>query len=126
MTERVVPIDLDVRWEPNAPEAVLVVTDLGVARLTLEPHPDDPDRPPVVLTWLRVVASRFGPYNDEGIHHHPLWAAGLRDVLWAGEVLDSSWMTAVSGAVYMAPAHHFVVRTKEAVVEVLADAMTLN
>jgi len=37
MTERVVPSLAGIRWEPNAPAAVLIVTGDGMAALALRP-----------------------------------------------------------------------------------------
>ena len=124
MTEHVLPYELGVEWEPNAPEASFTVTDRGAARLSLNVHPDDDDPSLVVLAWSGVQATRFGPYNDEGLRHHKLYDAGLSGLLWSGEVEDSLWLAEVSNAVAVPAAHHFVVVTKEALVEVLADRMT--
>jgi hypothetical protein len=44
MAERVVPSGISVRREPNAPDAVLVVTGAGSVALALSPHFDDADR----------------------------------------------------------------------------------
>lgn len=121
MTERVVPLDLGVRWEPNAPDASLLVDDSGVARLRLQPAPDEADGLPVLLTWSGVQAVRFGPYNDEGLGFHPLYDSGLSALREVGEVIDSSWLAEVAPAVFRPAAHHFIVPTKEALVEVLAD-----
>jgi hypothetical protein len=116
-----VALDLGVRWEPNAPDASLLVTDAGSARLRLQPAPDDADGPMVVLVWSGVQAARFGPYNDEGLGHHPLYSRGLAALRGVGEVLESCWLAEVAPAVFCPAAHHFIVPTKEALVEVLAD-----
>jgi len=52
------------------------VDDSGVARLRLQPAPDEADGLPVLLTWSGVQAVRFGPYNDEGLGFHPLYDSG--------------------------------------------------
>jgi hypothetical protein len=126
MVERVVPIELGVTWEPNAPDAALSVADYGPARLVLDAHFDDTDQSQVVLVFSRVLAARYGPYNDEGLHHHRLYDAGLAGLLWAGEVLDSAWIAEVVPAVAVTAIeakHHFIIVTKEALVEVLADGL---
>ena len=43
LAERVVPWDAGCQWEPNAPEAVLAVSDIAGAALAVEAHPDDVD-----------------------------------------------------------------------------------
>jgi hypothetical protein len=126
MSERVQPLDLGVTWEPNAPEATLTTADNGTARLVMRAHQDDPDPRLVCLSWTGAQAVRFGPYNDEGLRHHPLYKRGLGEVLWAGEVIDSSWREEVKTGVYRAPHRHFVVPTKEALVEVLADEIRVE
>jgi hypothetical protein len=125
MPERVVACEVTVRWEPNAPDARFLVGD-GTARLTLEAHPDDADTGRVALVWWGVQATRFGPYNDEGLHHHRLYAYGLDRLPWVGEVLDSGWLAEVAPAVWRPAAHHYIVSTKEALVEVLADALRVE
>ena len=126
MSQRVVPLDLGVRWEPNAPEATLTTNDDGMARLVLRAHRDDADTRDVCLSWSGVQAARFGPYNDQGLRHHRLYGSGLRELLWAGEVLDSAWRAEVSPAVYRIAERHFIVPTKEVLVEVLADALSVD
>jgi hypothetical protein len=123
MAERVVACDVGIRWEPNAPDARFLFSDAGAARLTLEAHPDDPDTARVAVVWSGVQASRFGPYNDEGLRHHRLYACGLDRLHWVGEVLDSGWLAEVAAAVWKPAAHHYIVPTKEALVEVLADGL---
>jgi hypothetical protein len=41
MTEQVVQSLAGIRWDPNSPAAVLIVTDAGLAALALRPHPAD-------------------------------------------------------------------------------------
>jgi hypothetical protein len=91
MTEQVVSLDLGLTWEPNAPDAVLLAPDNEDARLAMRPHPNDPDRSMIVLRWVGTVRASLSAPNDEARHHHRLYGAGLRDLLWAGEVLDSEW-----------------------------------
>ena len=52
MAERVEPMPgVDVTWEPNAPNAVLVSDDFGRGALAVRAHPNDSDQ--------RVVLLRF-------------------------------------------------------------------
>ena len=69
--ERVVPLELGVTWEPNAPRATLRSSDLGNACLTLKAHPDDHDQRDVVITFDRCRAAAQLPFNDEALHQHP-------------------------------------------------------
>ena len=59
--------------------------------------------------------------NDEARHTHPLYNAGLRSLLWAGEVAGSSTLRDINAALHRGPLHHYIVPLKEGVVEVLAD-----
>ncbi len=124
--QQVVPVDLGVMWEPNAPEAVLVRDDSGRACLAVMPHFDDSDRRPVVLVWERCVVVVMGAPNDEALHLHPLFESGLGASLWIGEVLESERLAAARSMVSVAPSRHFVVPLKESLVEALASALTVR
>lgn len=119
--EQVVPVLDGVRWEPNAPRAVLVQNDEATACLALRPHLDDPDDRVVVLRWTGCSFAAMGEPNDEGRHAHRLYEAGLEGLLWAGEVLNSSWI--LQRPQRQAPLRHFVVPTKEALVEVVGETV---
>lgn len=128
MAERVEPYDLHLdgplRWEPNAPEAFLVSDDMGRGALAQRAHPDDSDQRCVVLRWDVVHYALMGPPNDEALNQHRLYDAGLKHMLWLGVVRDSTLVTTLrpmwSRAVAMVPLHYIVV-SKECVVEVLAE-----
>lgn len=123
------PIELGVTWEPNAPNARLTVADYEPARLVLDAHFDDSDQSQVVLVWSGVLTAQFGPYNDEGLHHHRLYRSGLSDLMWAGDVFDSQWIADVAPAVAsdaIRGTRHYVIRTKETVVEVLAKSLRVE
>jgi hypothetical protein len=129
MVEHVIPyeltLDIGFGWEPNAPGAVLVSDDFGRAALAQKAHPDDPDQRCVVLRWDMVILAQLAPPNDEGRHEHRLYDVGLRDLLWLGVVQEgklveqrnSSWPQA--GDRRGVPMHYVVV-SKECVVEVVA------
>ena len=121
VVERVVPLELGVTWEPNAPRATLQSSDLGNACLTLKAHPDDHDQRDVVITFDRCRAAAQLPFNDVALHLHPLYARGLREVLWAGEVLDSTWLPS-----RRASSRHFAFPLKECVVELLAVGLDVS
>lgn len=124
MSERVVPVPGDWSWEPNAPEAVLMCSDLGGASLALRCHPDDPDTRTVVLVWPQAQAAVMAPPNDEGIHAHPLYSVGLRELTWLGVVEHSRWVP--PGAVARSRLRHFIAPLKECVVEVLAPSVLMS
>lgn len=135
MPEVVRDYDLGAIWEPNAPEAVLVATDAGETRLTLRAHPDDPDQRAVALVWLRSWAARMEPPNDEALSGHSLYRAGLRDVLWIGEVFESRLIANLEKRNRFDPLHdprqfrqlrHWVVPLKGVLVEVVAEAIGLE
>lgn len=126
MAHRVAELSIGVTWDPNAPYAVLVSGDFGPLVLALDAHLDDPDQRAVVLRWHHCVAVIDGPYNDEAIHLHPLYHAGLKDVLWMGEVQGSEWLAAIAPAMSPVAAEglrHFVVLLKERTVEVAAERL---
>lgn len=116
MTPRVVPILSGLRWDPNEPNATLVVDDRGFAALVLRPHMDDLDPRLVVLFWTGVLNASLSQLNDEGRHAHRHYGHGLSDVLWVGELLDDPGVTP--------PLRTFIVPTKEAVAEVVARTIS--
>ncbi len=133
--EHVVSVDLPIMWEPNAPEARLTANDEGEARLRLRPHPDDHDRRLVALVWSGCRATRMDMLNDEAIDGHHLYEAGLRDVLWLGEVRESALIAELE-RLHRAPPRrragrcaelrHWVAPLKECIVEVIASSFRVE
>ena len=133
--QHVVSVDLPIMWEPNAPEARLTATDHGEARLTLRPHPDDHDQGQVELVWTGCCATRMDATNDEAIGGHQLHEAGLRDVLWLGEVRQSALIAELQRLHPVPPQHspgssthlrHWVAPLKECIVEVVASSLRVE
>lgn len=119
------------RWEPNAPEACLLSDDFARAALAQRAHPDDPDQRCVVLRWDMALLAQLGSPNDEGRQQHRLYEVGLREVLWLGVVHESELVarlrpmwTPVGGGSRIQPMH-YVVPSKECVVEVVAADVEL-
>ena len=119
--ETVQHIDLDVRWEPNCPDARLVVADDGNATLSLNPHADDADTRRLVLSWSDCVHAQMGAPNDEARHLHHLGLTPLSG-LWLGEVLASELVAALGPMTAQGTAglRHYVLPLKESMVEVVA------
>jgi hypothetical protein len=126
MEEQVVPAWPGLEWEPNAPHAVLVQDDRGRACLALDPHFADPDQRVVVFIWSGCQRVVMGSPNDEGISRHRLFASGLDTLLWTGEVVNSSWLDEISPMVARPASKHFIVPTKDATIEVLADDLVVQ
>ena len=135
MAEHVTAADLAVTWEPNAPAARLTVTDDGEARLTLRAHPEDHDQRPVDLVWNGCLVARMEAPNDEAISGHRLCEAGLREVLWLGEVHESGLIAETERRNHVHPHHtaerytglrHWVASLKECTVEVVADSLRVE
>lgn len=72
---------VDARWEPNAPEAVLLSDGAGQGALAQRAQPDDPDQRSVVLRLGGVVDAVITPPNDEARFHHPVYDLGLKDLM---------------------------------------------
>ena len=134
MAERVVPWEAGFRWEPNAPEAVLAVSDIGRAALALKAHFDDADQDCVVFVWSGTQAAIMGPPNDESRPGHRLYLLGLSELLWAGQVEQSEWIMDLERQARGHPHHdptrfarlsHFVLLVKEGTVEVAAETFTV-
>jgi hypothetical protein len=129
MPEEVKDLALGVRWEPNAPGAVLMTNDVGGAAVAMRAHFDDADQRTVVLLWSHCLAVVDGPYNDEARHLHPLYEAGLKGNLWIAEVDGSQWLEQIRPAVAdiaFSGLRHFVVPLKERTVQVAARELVVS
>jgi hypothetical protein len=107
------------------------VDDFSRAALAQRSHPDDPDQRCVVLRWDLVVHAQMGPPNDEARHLHRLYDVGLRELLWIGIVRESEMVSelrpmwkGVGDGGQLHPMH-YVVLSKECVVEVIAADIEL-
>jgi hypothetical protein len=101
----------------------------------MNPHLDDPDRRCVVLVWSGARSACLADPNDEAVSGHRLYERGLSQVLWAGIVRDSDAIRDLEMQARVHPFHdpsrsaglvHHVVLLKECVVEVLAEAVTVQ
>jgi hypothetical protein len=77
MAERVVPWGSRFKWEPKDLNAVLAVSDGGLAALALNAHFDDADQDCVVFFWSGTRAAIMGSPNDEALSGHRLYRRGL-------------------------------------------------
>jgi hypothetical protein len=134
MAERVVPWDAGCRWEPNAPDAVLTISDAGRAALAVNAHSDDANQDCVVFSWSGTSAAVMGSPNDEAISGHRLYQHGLSGLLWAGRVEQSEWIAGLERQNRVHPRHdtarftrliHFILPLKEGTVEVVAEKVTV-
>ena len=134
MAERVVPWDAGCEWDPNAPEAVLAVSDRGRAVLAVNANSPDPDQDCVVFVWSHAWAAIMGPPNDEAIEGHRLYARGLSGLLWAGKDEQSEWIADLERRNRVHSGHdparfarltHFILPLKEDTVEVIAEEVTV-
>jgi hypothetical protein len=120
----VVAAAVDVRWEPNAPEAALLSLDDSRVVLALRPHFDDVDQRTVVLRFDGAVQSSMTGDNDEGRSHHRLYDRGLDRLLWLGTVKNTDWSWEQKPW-RTPPLRHFIAALKEGVVEVMAESVTV-
>jgi hypothetical protein len=98
------------------PEARMLADDFGRTVLALNPHDDDPDRRVVVFAWDGCEHAILGDPNDEGLVEHPLWNAGLQNLLGVGEVIGESL-----GERWGRQRRHWIVPLKECLVDVVAE-----
>ena len=135
MTERVAAVDIGTRWNPNVPDARLLVHDDGETRLALRPHIDDPDQRFVMLVWHSSFTSRMEPPNDEARSGHRLYNSGLREVLWLGEVHESALIDDLErrnrvhdrhNPARFADLRHWIIPLKECTVEVVARSLVVE
>jgi hypothetical protein len=135
VTERVVPVEIGTRWNPNVPDARLLVHDDGETRLLLRPHVDDADQRSVMLVWHSSRASSMEPPNDEARSGHRLYDSGLREVRWLGEVHESALIDDLErrnrvhdrhNPARYRELHHWIVPLKECTVEVVARSLEVE
>lgn len=126
--ERAVPLDVGVRWDPNADDAVLIHRD-SQATLLLRPNADDPSDDWLALRWDDCYGSVLTGPNDEARSGHRLWAHGLSECLWSAEVLESRWIADLEHANSVHPRHqperyarlrHVILLLKETTFECVA------
>jgi hypothetical protein len=121
---------IPLRWEPNAPEAVLVSDDRGRGALAQRAHPTDPDQRCVVFRFDQLIYAQMVSINDEGRSQHRLYDAGLRDLLWLGIVRESALLSGLRpawtavGDLRIQPLH-YVIPSKECVIEAIAAHVEL-
>jgi hypothetical protein len=134
MDERVVPWDAGCRWDPNAPNAVLAISDAGRAALAVNAHFDDANQDCVVFIWSGTSAAIMGSPNDEALSGHRLYQSGLSGLPWAGQVEQSEWIADLERQNLVHPHHdtarftrlaHFILPLKEGTVEVVAENVTV-
>ena len=135
MAVHVTALDLATRWEPNAPDAVLITADRGTTVLALAAHYDDVDQRCLVLIWTGTEYACMGEPNDETLPGHRLYGKGLREALWGGIVHESELIAGMERQNRVHPAHdstkyaaltHHVLPLKEGTVEVVAGALTIE
>lgn len=83
-----VPCECALLWDVGAPLPTLIQSDY-VAHLFFDLRDDD-DRVGHVR-FDHLIATRFGPPNDEALHGHPLFGSGLA-FYSAMRVVDSPWI----------------------------------
>ena len=124
-----------IRWDPNAPAAVLIVTDAGRAALALRPYPGDTGRDCVVLVWSGMQETVMGTPNDEALPGHRLYDRGLAELTWAGVVEHSERIARLEQVNRIHPRHeaerfsrlhHYIVPLKESIVEVVAETVAVQ
>jgi hypothetical protein len=133
MSEHVVPVDFGVTWDPNTEHGRLVITENGDAQLLLNAGIDS-DRRDVLFVWRGASVGRMEPPNDEAVSGHRLYQRGLKDCR-IGEVIESELIADLNQrgrfhARHVAGAydndHHWVIRLKGSIVEVVAESMQVR
>jgi hypothetical protein len=95
-------------------------------------------QPTTSSVWHGVLDARSGSPNDEAVSLYPLYKNGLSEILWAGVVQESStvalnrkyWSSKVvvagGGLTDRTMPTHYVIPTKECLIEVLADRVEVH
>jgi hypothetical protein len=137
MSERAVPLRLPgMAWPAGSPEPFIVSSE---QRTFVGFFPSDDDsrtsgsEEVIVVELARCTSIKFGFPNDEALHGHPLYEAGLTHYQ-LHEVLDSAWLTqlrAIEAVHPWAPevpfrsARHFVFTFHDSTLEAIAVDVSL-
>lgn len=91
---------------------------------------EDVDRRQVVLESFNIGGAVLGAPGDEARSGHRLWNRGLDRCFWSAEVFNSDWIRRMERVDSVHPHHdpsrflrfrHYILNTKEATFEVVAD-----
>jgi hypothetical protein len=137
MNERAVPLDLTgVAWSAGSPEPFIISSEQRTFVGFFAS--DDGSRPAgslevIVVELAGCTSVRFGFPNDEALHGHPLYGAGLTHYQ-LHEVEDSAWLTQLRTAeavhaqapeVPFSNARHFVFTFHDTTLETIAKNVRL-
>lgn len=122
---RVNPLPGSPIWEPNDPDPAFTFTR-DVTRLHLTAHPLDPDTRPVTFEWFGVRTLTVLTMNEDDQPNHPLWGAGLDDLIWAGTITspdndDSAMIDPPYDGAGSGRPMRFLIPTREHVVDVTCE-----
>lgn len=89
--EHVKALEIGVAWDAGAPEPILLQS-ANACHLAFRGSVTDDVK---VVEWVECMAATLGPPNDEALHGHRLWRAGLSAIghYAAGEVVNSGWIS---------------------------------
>ncbi len=133
--EQVVALEPELIWWAGSPHPIVLKSPNGTFTLIRGKEVGPPHPELDLIEWLGCSALRFGMPNDEAIDGRPLWSRGLSEQLWAGEVLDSSWIAEFEERNRVHPYHqpelilgarHFIIPLKDNTLEVVADGFRVE
>lgn len=120
-------------WDAGAPEPLLVASERRALFAFYRGGPEVEDDMEVqVAEFVGYTSVRFGFPNDEAVHGHPLWGAGL-DFYAVHEVHDSEWVEQLraierhhpqSLAVPFSDSKHYVLTFHDSTLEAVARAIS--
>ena len=115
----IVEVVLSAHWEPNA-SRMRMASEAGTVTLTYAM--EGAGAPEGALVFSDAIGWRYEAIDDR-IELHRYGVAGLEDVLWLGEVLDSDWVAALHENPHLARRqhHHFILPCDEGIFEVVAS-----
>jgi hypothetical protein len=135
--ERAVPVDVPgLAWSAGAPEPFIVSSEqrtlIGFYARSEDADQSDTDEV-IVAELVRCTSVKFGFPNDEVLHGHRLYGAGL-GYYQLHEVDNSAWLVqlrAIEAVHHRAPAvpfengRHFVLTFHDSTVEAIASGVRL-
>lgn len=101
--EQVVPYDVGTTW--SATGAAYLMQTGEKAIVVVKSHESDADRRWVIIRVHDCCGVTVGPPDAEARPGHRLYPAGLDGCVWAGEVLESRWISEFAAMNVVHPLH---------------------
>jgi hypothetical protein len=133
VTENVVPYEVGTSWSAIGAPYLMQTGDKAI--LVVKAAEGDDDRRWVTIRVHGCCGIVIGPPNDEARSGHRLYSEGLDKCAWAGEVLQSRWISDLAAVNSVHPLHrpeafsdlrHWILMFKENTVECVGSSLSVS